>query len=99
MSYVEATKKSQGANHNEINEEPIIISQPNSRKCPVASFRPYLSKLTESKELFQLPNPYFKIPKANWYKKILNDVGSIGSFMKENSRAAGFSYIYTNHCT
>ena len=66
MTYVEATKKSQGDDYNEINEEPIIISQPNSRKCPVASNRLYLSKLTDSKDLFQLPNPYYNKPNASW---------------------------------
>ena len=53
-------KKSQGDDFNEINDNPIILSQQSKRSCPVASFKFYLSKLTPMKDYFQQPNPYFK---------------------------------------
>ena len=58
LKYYGATKKSDGTNCNEINDGQIILSQANSpNKCPVRSFKFYLTKLTSIDALFQQPNP------------------------------------------
>ena len=49
-------------------------------------------------DLFQQPNPYFKCQKDNWFKAQPVGEGTIGKFLSKISRAAGLSYIYTNHC-
>ena len=56
--YNESTKKSDGTDHNEIRESAILLSQPSSKKCPIASFKLYLSKLAKLEDLFQQPNLY-----------------------------------------
>ena len=84
LKYNEATKKSQGDDYNEINDNPIILAQPGKRSCPVASLRLYLSKLTPIKDFFQQPNPCFKkVGQDKWYEEQPVGVGTIGKFMRE----------------
>ena len=69
LVYNESTKKSDGTDHDEIRENAILLSQPGSRKCPITSFKLYMSKLTKLNDFFQQPNPYFKKPNKDfWYK-------------------------------
>ena len=97
LNFNEATKKSQGDDNNEMNEQPILLSQESDR-CPVKSFKLYLSKLTEIDDLFQTPNLKFKYSDDKWYKKSPVGENTIGKFMKEISTNAGLSVKYTNHC-
>ena len=97
LNYNESTKKSPGDDFNEMNEQPILLSQPNDRRCPVNSFQLYKSKLTEIEDLFQSPNDKLKI-QGKWYKKSPVGENTIAKFMKEISKNAGLSRIYTNHC-
>ena len=62
-------KKSQGDDSNEMNENAILLAQPDQpRRCPAASFKLYKTKLTSLPDLFQQPNPYYKRPNDFWYK-------------------------------
>lgn len=71
---------------------------PNTRKCPVNSYKLYLSKLNEDcNDLFQAPNLYFHLLYAKWYKKQPVGEGKLGKFMKEISVRAGLTKIYNNH--
>ena len=47
LKYNKATKKSDGTD-NEIRDNNILLSMPGSRRCPVASFKLYISKLNDS---------------------------------------------------
>ena len=67
MTFNESTNKSQGDDNNEMNDQPIILSQPNSDKCLVKLFKLYMSKLTDMPDFFQKPNPYIKRPTDMWY--------------------------------
>ena len=98
LTYNECTKKAQGDNYNESNEEPILLAQPGDPRCPVNSFKLYLSKLSSIDDLFQTPNPCFKIPNDIWYKATPCGVNTIGNFMKQISQRSGPLHIYTNHC-
>ena len=98
LTYNESTKKSQGDDNNEQTEQPILLSREGNRRCPVTSFKLYLSKLTNIDDLFQTPNTHYKYPGDKWYKESPVGEGTIGKFMKEISKNAGLSYIYTNHC-
>ena len=98
LNYNEATKKSQGDDTKEMNDQPIILSQPESERCPVASFKLYLSKHTAINDFFQQPDPFFKKTTDQWYNK--NPVGenTIGQFMSKISVNSGLCITYTNHC-
>ena len=99
LQYNEKTKKFQGDNNREMVKNPILLSQPNSPKCFVASLKLYLSKLTDVPDLFQQPNPYYRRPGDIWYKAQPVGEGTIGKFLATISVNAGLSYVYTNHCT
>ena len=47
LKYNESTKKSDGNDNNASNDRQIIYGQPGSRKCPLLSFKFYLTKLTD----------------------------------------------------
>ena len=99
LKYNEATKKSDGTDTNEIRDNTILLSQPGSRRCPITSFKLYISTLNDGMDnLSQQPNPYFKRPKDNWYKCQPVGEGTIGKFLSEISCVADLSYIHTNHC-
>ena len=98
LAFNESTKKSQGDDYNEMNDQPILLAQPGKRHCPVTSFKLYLSKLTNIYALFQTPNPNFKYPTDRWYKATPVGENSIAKFLKIICENAGLNKIYTNHC-
>ena len=99
MSYNECTKKSQGDDYKETNDNPIILSQPGNVQCSVNSFKLYLEKVTKIKQFFQQPNPFFKYPnKDKWYKEPPVGEGTIAKFLSKISKISGLSCSYTNHC-
>ena len=55
LTYNESTKKSPGDDNNEMTEQPILLSQPGNPRCPVASFKSYLSKLTPTSRSISNP--------------------------------------------
>ena len=97
LTYNESTKKSQGNDNNEMNDQAILLSQ-ESNRCLVKSFKLYLSKLTDLPELFQTPNVKYKYPADQWYKKSAVGENTIEKFMKQISLNADLSITYTNHC-
>ena len=97
MTFNESTKKSQGDDINEMNDQPIILSQPNKASCPVKSFKLYLSKLTDIPDFFQKPNPYYKRPTDAWFHKAPVGENTIGKFLSVISKNSDLSTRYTNH--
>lgn len=97
LKYNEATKKSQGDDYREIHGNAILMAQPDSPRCPVASFKLYLAKLTHLPDLFQQPNPNFKRIEDKWYKASPVGVNQIAKFLSEISYFAGLNKRYTNH--
>ena len=73
--------KSDGTDNEEIRDNATLLSQPGSKKCPVASFKLYMSKLNKIDNFFQQPNPYFKRTTDVWYKAQPVGVGTIGRFL------------------
>ena len=98
LNYNEATKKSQGDDINEMNEQAIILSQDGNKRCLINSYKLYVSKLTEIDGFFQQPNNFYRKPSDAWYNR--NPVGknTIAKFMSLISTNAGLSITYTNHC-
>ena len=97
LTYNESTKKSQGDNNNEMNEQPILLSQPGKAKCPVNSYKLYMSKLSSIDDFFQTLNPYFKST-GQWYKATAVSENTIGKFLKNICKNSGLTTVYTNHC-
>ena len=98
LNYNPSTKKSQGDDNREMLENAILLAQPGSKRCPVNSFKLYLSTLTDLDDLFQQPNPYFKNLSNYWYKAPPVGEGTITKFMQTTSQNAGLNYKYTNKC-
>ena len=99
LTYHERTKKCQGEEYDPYREENIIIAQPNSLRCPVNSFKLYLSKLsTNLNAFFQRPNKKFKKEGQPWYIASVVGINAIGKFLQEISKRSKLNTIYTNHC-
>ena len=100
IMYNEATKKSQGDESRELNHKPIILSQPGDPRCPVNSFKLYLSKIAGNKieDFLQTPNSNFRNTNDKWFKNSPVGINTIGSFMSEISKRAGLSFRYMNLC-
>lgn len=93
----EATKKSQGDDSNARNSKSVMFAIPGDPKCPVASFKLYLSKLTDLPWVFQQANPNYRLPMDPWYKRSPVGVNTIGNFLKEICQRSGIEK-HTNHC-
>lgn len=76
-----------------------MLAQPQSERCPVKSFKFYLSKLNpKCPWFFQTPNPYMANPNVDlWYKNCPVGEGTIGLFMKQISISTNLPKLYTNH--
>ena len=49
--------------------------------------------------IFQFPKQYWKGPEESvWFKNLHLGVNNLGSMMKELSKAANLSQVYSNHC-
>lgn len=95
----ERTKKCQGEEYDPNKDENIISAQPDSWRCPIASFRLYMSKLSpKCNALFQQPNKNFKKDGASWYVAASVGKNAINSFMSIISKRAKLSRRFTNHC-
>ena len=96
----EVTKTSQGDDRNPWEQESIILAQPGSSRCPLKSFRFYVSKLSpDCEHLFQRPLKK-KVDKttAVWYQGERRGLHAIGQFLKLITIEAGISPPRTNHC-
>ncbi len=77
--------------------EHCIMEQGGPR-CPVASFKKYLSKLhPECKWFFQEPNVTTYMQDM-WYRSSPVDALTLSNFMVEISKKAGLQTVYTNGC-
>ena len=71
---------------------------PGNPRCPVASFRKYPSKLhPKCDALWQRPREDFLEEEPSWFCNMPIGKNPLGSVMKDISRAAHLSQIYTNH--
>ena len=99
ITFNEVTKKNQGDNTSSgadslHNNHTIIVAQEGSVKCPVNSFKHYVSNMhPECNAFFQYPNE----SKTGYDKKPIGK-NTLGSLMKTISEKAKLSKIYTNHC-
>ena len=98
ITFNEKTKKNQGDNNSSSgralhNNRHIISAIPEDPLCPVNSFKVYASLLNEGDpSFFQHPN------KAHTgYDKEPIGKNTLGDYMKQISKAAKLSKIYTNH--
>ena len=98
LNYNESTKKSQGDDYNEMNEQATLLAQLGKCRCPVNSFKLYISKLTKLECFFQAPNPYYNKPSDCWYKASPVGKNMIGKFLKQICENSGLTRIYSNHC-
>ena len=77
MNYNEATKKNQGDEtiyNQHDRDRNVIVTQPGSNRCPVGSYKLYISKLNdESNVFFQTPNQLVIV----WMKLLLSPTTKI----------------------
>ena len=99
ITFNEKTKKNQGSDNSMSkralhNNHHIISAMPGNELCPVKSFKTYLSLLHhEENAFFQYPNK-----RLTGFNNAPIGKNSLGTFMKEISKAANLSKVYTNHC-
>ena len=98
ITFNEKTRKNQGdsmsASANALhNDHHVITEIKNSSLCPVASFKMYMDLLNpDSTAFFQYPNK-----KKTEFTKVVVGKNTLGNMMKEISKKANLSKIYTNH--
>ena len=98
-SYHEKEKNHSGVDPKEMEKQVIMCAQPGDPRCPVYSFKLYMSKLhDECNAFFQRPKVNVKKTDAVWYYKAPVGQNKLGSMMSDISKAAELSRIYTNHC-
>lgn len=67
--------------------------------CPVETFLWYMSKLNPNlDDLWQRPKKIIKNPYKPWYDNAVQGRDPLNDTMKNLSKNAGLSQIYTNHC-
>ena len=93
----ELTKNHRGENDA---QESGIIYETGSPRCPVKSFRLYLTHLNPKiDELFQRPKSGIPVvPGGPWYDAQVLGVNTLANMMKNISLDAKLSQVYTNHC-
>jgi integrase len=97
-AYKELTKNDNGLMKDDIEYSGIMYSQPGDPRCPVASFKTYISKLHPASEyLFTYPCKGWK-GKQEWFSTNVIGHNILGGMMKELSSEVGLSKVYTNHC-
>ena len=97
LVYNKLEKKSSGIEKNDIDEEPRMHSQAGDL-CPVSSFKLYISKLhSECAAFFQRANTNYN-SSGQWYFNMPFGKNTLSSMMKNMSKVAGLSKVYTNHC-
>ena len=101
INHNETTKKNHGVEHNQIEKNQRMYSQPNNPNCPVSSLRFYLSKLSQEEEyFFQTPRKPQREPfcqMETWYKRKMGK-NTLNNMMKTISKLGNLTQEYTNHC-
>ena len=99
INFNEKTKKNQGSDNSTSkrvlhDNHHIISAMPGNKLCSVELFKCYLALLNhEENAFFQYPNKKF-----DGFNKTPIGKNSLGTMMKEISKAAQLSKEYTNHC-
>ena len=99
ISFNEKTKKNQGSDNSTSkralhNDHHIISALPGNILCPVNSFKLYMSLLNHKENtFFQYPNK-----DKTAYKNAPVGKNSLAEMMKDISKDAKLSTMYTNHC-
>ena len=102
LAHDEATKTGQGdeEHDNDTDQDNVMYEQPNSDRCPVKSFKFYLSKLNPLQTAFFQQPVRKAVSKVSvpWYQNQAVGKNKIGGFMQEISKEAKLNTIYSNHC-
>ena len=99
-AYNEKEKNHQGVSNKEEEKQANMYAQPGDPKCPVESYKLYISKLNPSHNaLFQRPKKNKNFNKSDqwWYDNVAVGANTLGAFMKTISKCASLSQEYTNH--
>ena len=104
MTHKQTTKKSQGdeaTNSKNLYKDNsnVIVEQPGNPRCPVKSYKKYMSRIDHSVPFF------FQQPKKNihlqydeiWYHKKVFGKETIATWLKTISEKSNCSKLYTNH--
>ena len=95
----EISKNFQGENSKEHEKCGVMHRQFGDPKCPVHSFKLYLSKLAGNSDvLFTYPKNKWVSSDGTWYTAKPMGHNAISKWMTKLSKAAGLSQIYSNHC-
>lgn len=91
-------KGSLSRRHYETNKNAVIYSMDEKNNCPVSAIRYYLSKIPPSVSVL-FPKPKKNHSDGYWYcEKQVVGKHTLYDMMKNISKAAQLSRIYTNHC-
>lgn len=99
LAYHELEKNHQGINKREGERDPRLYAQVGDPNCPVLSFKKYISKLNGACEsFFQRPKQTFHDRDSVWFVNAPMGKNKLFVLMKDISKKAGLSKVYTNHC-
>ena len=99
MAHEEVTKNHQGGIQSDENYESDTRMYENDAKGGFKYLILYLSKINKDiPALFQYPKKNFLSNDTIWYDRKLQGANKLSSMMKEISKTAGLSKVYTNHC-
>ena len=104
LEYVEVNKNFQNFQGAFIEDKvgsERMEQQPNDPKCPVSSFKLYVSKLNREIPTFfcyPVENPAWTYHGKTWYTKKQLGVNTVGNWMTKLSKEVGLTKPYTNHC-
>lgn len=102
--YIQQVQSEADKNHDEnmssdgTTGEGRMYDHPGSMRCPVLSFKRYISKLHPDLDaLWQRPVNSYLASDQTWYCKMVLGVNPLSSMMSTISKRADLSTIYTNH--
>jgi hypothetical protein len=99
QAYHEKEKNHPGISNRETEKNAAMYEQPQDpTTCPVATYEFYLTKLNpQCDSLFQRPKKNYT-ESGIWYDNVPLGHNKLGDIMKDISKQANLSQIYTNHC-
>ena len=99
MAYTELEKNHNGLDMKEKKAKKIMYEVEGDADCPVKSLEKYLSKLhPKCSAFFQRPQTNVREDDPVWYANAPVGKNKLGGMIKQMSKAAGCSQVYTNHC-
>ena len=95
----ELDKTRQVVQPKEMEKKQVMYAQTDDPECPVQSLKLYLSKLhPQCPFLFQKPKSGRVNELDVWYQNRVLGIHKIDNMMKDISKSAGLSQLFTNHC-